>query len=184
MYSICRGSAPVPASVQEESSQSSMPEAIDVTSETVCESPASTDEPSNLAITQPPTKKRKTGGHKVGMSLEELSKYHDIESDMAEDEDGQMKQVLYCKLCRKWKTTGLNGTTTWGETPCTYVREDKIKLHLKSKQHNEAIIIESSAGSFDRISEVCSVMSLSLRNFIFYYSFRRQTTTRLRELRK
>ncbi|ELU18619.1 hypothetical protein CAPTEDRAFT_194628 [Capitella teleta] len=87
------------------------------------------------------------------MTLEELDKYPGIESDMTENEDGQMQQVLFCKLCRKWKATGLNGSSTWGETPCTYQRKDKVKLHLKSQQHRDAITMAASEGSLDRLSK-------------------------------
>jgi hypothetical protein len=96
------------------------------------------------------------------MTLEELEKYPGIESDMTENEDGQMQQVLFCKLCRKWKTTGLNRSSTWGETPCTYPRENKVKLHLKSQQHREPITMAASEGSLDRLSKVFTQFNIQL----------------------
>lgn len=58
------------------------------------------------------------------------------------EDDGTF--VIYCKLCRKHKTKGMNGSITWNEKGCAILRLDKVVDHEKSEMHKTALRIETS----------------------------------------
>ena len=99
---------------------------------------------SNLIIL-PPRKKKKNSGHKIGLSDKQLQKYPDIIAQMEPNEDGDICQVLYCRLCQKWSTFARRSNRTWCSIPHRYPREDKVKDHMTSEQHKDAMGMELSS---------------------------------------
>lgn len=45
---------------------------------------------------------------------------------------------LLCSLCRRHSRRQRNGTGTWAERPCTYLRKDMLERHEKSVMHRDA----------------------------------------------
>ena len=48
--------------------------------------------------------------------------------------------VLFCLMCQKFNSTGLNGSRKWVDIGCRSVRLDKVKEHEASSQHKNAVV--------------------------------------------
>ena len=93
--------------------------------------PASPVPPSPASA--PPTKQRKTAGHKVGF---ESSWAIERPWVFCAEEDGV--EVLMCKLCTTYKQVGV-GQRCWIDYGSRTLRKDVLLLHEKSMQHRDAV---------------------------------------------
>ncbi|XP_045187150.2 zinc finger protein 862-like [Mercenaria mercenaria] len=52
---------------------------------------------------------------------------------------------MYCRLCQKHKTKGLNGSEVWSQIGCRSLRLDKVTTHENSDQHQSAVKLETES---------------------------------------
>ena len=81
----------------------------------------------------PPTKRRKTAGHKVGFDSSWAIERPWV---FCAEEDGV--EVLMCKLCTTHKPVGV-GRRCWVDYGSRTLRKDALLLHEKSMQHRDAV---------------------------------------------
>jgi len=58
----------------------------------------------------------------------------------SKDED---LDVMYCRLCQKHNTKGLNGSSKWNKEGYACKRLDKVKDHEQGEQHRQALELET-----------------------------------------
>ncbi|WAR10050.1 K1586-like protein [Mya arenaria] len=89
-----------------------------------------------------PTRKTVKTKHRVGFD----SKWKDTRPWLytrSEESDKGQVDVMFCKLCQKHNTKGLNGSAIWNIKGCATLRQDKVADHENSDMHRKAMRIET-----------------------------------------
>lgn len=60
-----------------------------------------------------------------------------------EEADGQTAEVMYCHLCTRHQTSGLNGSAVWTLQGCRTLRLDKVISHEQTEHHQFAVKLET-----------------------------------------
>lgn len=61
----------------------------------------------------------------------------------AEKSDNGQINAMFCKLCQKHKSRGLNGSVTWTGKGCVTIRKDKVTDHENSEMHKFSLRLET-----------------------------------------
>ena len=86
--------------------------------------------------------KNKMSKHKVGFDSSWTTSRPWLYS-VVEAQDGKLREVMYCKLCKKHNTRGRNGSTAWNEKGFATIRLDKVVEHQTSEMHCAAVSFET-----------------------------------------
>ena len=60
-----------------------------------------------------------------------------------ENYDNGPIRAMFCKLCQKHKSKGMNGSAIWNERGCVTLRKDKVVDHENSEMHKFSVRLET-----------------------------------------
>ncbi|XP_060598671.1 E3 SUMO-protein ligase KIAA1586-like [Ruditapes philippinarum] len=80
------------------------------------------------------------GKHKVGFDQKWTENRPWL---FVEKSDNGQTNAMFCKLCQKHKSRGMNGSVTWTEKGCVTIRKDKVTDHENSEMHKFSLRLET-----------------------------------------
>lgn len=81
--------------------------------------------------------------HRIGFNSKWTETRPWLYSSCETEEDENIVTVMYCKLCQKHNTIGLNGSKIWNSQGSRTLRLDKVTEHEISSQHQRALQLET-----------------------------------------
>ncbi|CAC5392832.1 RPC1 [Mytilus coruscus] len=113
-------------------------------------------------VAQPITpSKPKNSKHKTGFDAAWLTAFTWLLVVKEPDSSGNNTDVMYCKLCKKHRTYGYNGSKTWVDIGSL---RDKIKEHQDSDQHKDALKQEVNHTASDMTAKIATTAQKSIRD--------------------
>ncbi|CAG2237955.1 unnamed protein product [Mytilus edulis] len=130
---------------------------------TVVETPTPTSNQDE--VTQPITpSKPNNSKHKTGFDTAWLTAFTWLLVVKEPNSSGDMTDVMYCKLCKKHRTYGYNGSKTWVDNGYRCLRRDKIKEHQDSDQHKDSLKQEVNHTVSDMTAKISTTAQKSIRD--------------------
>lgn len=116
-------------------------------------------------VTQPITpSKPNNSKHKTGFDTAWLTAFTWLLVVKEPNSSGDMTDVMYCKLCKKHRTYGYNGSKTWVDNGYRCLRRDKIKEHQDSDQHKDSLKQEVNHTVSDMTAKISTTAQKSIRD--------------------